>query len=170
VSPPGPSLKARALRYLAMREHSRAELERKLARHLADDGDNHADGSAGETAGARIARVLDDLAAHGLLDEQRAADALVAAQARRFGALKLRHSLRARGVEPEAAAAALEAVAATELERARDVFQRRFGRHAADATDATERARQARFLAGRGFGADVIRRVLRGLDDDSFPG
>lgn len=151
----GLSLKARALRYLAMREHSRAELERKLARHVADDDE--------DPAGPRIARVLDELAAHGLLDEQRAADALVASQARRFGAQKLRHSLRARGVAPDAAAAALEAVAASEFERARDVWRRRFGEPAADAAG---RAKQARFLAGRGFGAEIIRRIVRGLGDD----
>ena len=94
----GLSLKARALRYLAMREHSRAELARKLARHVED--------SAEDPSGPRIERLLDELAAHGLLDEQRAADALVSAQAARYGALQLRQRLRARGVAPEAAATA----------------------------------------------------------------
>lgn len=155
---PGLSLKARALRHLAMREHSRAELERKLARH--------ADDSPEDPAGPRIARVLDDLAAQGLLSEQRAAESLVAAQAARFGALKLKQSLRARGVEPDAAASALAAVAevaGSELDRARAVWARRFG---TPASDAAERARQARFLAGRGFAPEVIRRVVRGLEDD----
>jgi regulatory protein len=156
LSPAGLSVKARALRYLAQREHSRAELERKLARHVEDAAD--------EPAAARIARALDELAARGLLDEQRAADALVSAQSRRFGALKLRQSLRARGLPPEQAAAALAGIEGTELERARAVWQRRFG---APAADAAGRARQARFLAGRGFAADVIRRIVRGLDDDA---
>ena len=175
MSPPGLSLKARALRYLAMREHSRAELERKLARHVtrnqADDG---ADGDVGgavddaandaaDAAGVQIARVLDELEAHGLLDERRAADALVASQARRFGALKLRQSLRDRGVDADAAAAALDAVAATEFQRACEVWQRRFGQ---PASDAAGRAKQALFLAGRGFGAAVIQRIVRGLDAD----
>ncbi len=152
---PGLSLKARALRHLALREHSRAELERKLARHAED--------SPEDPAAPRIARVLDELAAHGLLSEQRAAESLVAAQSSRFGALKLRQSLRARGVAPEAAASALAEVAGSELERARAVWARRFGQPAAD---AAERARQARFLAGRGFAPDIIRRVVRGLDED----
>ena len=149
------SVKGRALRYLAMREHSRAELARKLARHVEDMPEDPAE--------ARISRALDDLAAAGLLDEQRAADALVSAQARRFGGLKLRQSLRARGVAPEEAARALAGVEGSELDRARAVWQRRFGR---PATDLAERARQARFLAGRGFEGDVIRRVVRGLDED----
>lgn len=151
----GLSLKARALRYLAMREHSRAELARKLARHVED--------SAEDPSGPRIERLLDELAAHGLLDEQRAADALVSAQAARYGALQLRQRLRARGVTPEAAATALASVAGSEFERAHAAWQRRFGEPSAD---PTERARQARFLAGRGFGADIIRRVVRGLGDD----
>jgi regulatory protein len=149
------SVKGRALRYLSMREHSRAELARKLARHVEDTPDDPAE--------ARIGRALDELAAAGLLDEQRAADALVSAQARRFGGLKLRQSLRARGVAPDEAARALAGVEGSELERARAVWQRRFGQ---PATDLAERARQMRFLAGRGFAGDVIRRVVRGLDDD----
>jgi regulatory protein len=152
---PGLSLKARALRCLAMREHSRAELERKLARH--------ADDSPEDPAAPRIARVLDELVARGLLDEQRAAEALVSAQARRFGGLKLRQNLRARGVDAAAAEAALAGVSGGELARALAVWQRRFGQLA---TDPTERARQARFLAGRGFATDVIRRIVSGLDDD----
>lgn len=152
---PGLSVQARALRYLAQREHSRAELERKLARHVEDQPE--------DPASAQIARVLDHLVIRGLLCEQRAAEALVGAQARRFGGLKLRQNLRARGVAPEEAAAALAAVADTELARAHEVWRRRFGSPAAD---AAARAKQARFLAGRGFGGDVIRRVVQGLGED----
>lgn len=97
------------------------------------------------------------------MNEQRAAEALVTSQARRFGSLKLRQSLRARGVAPDEAAAALAGVEGTELQRAHEVWRRRFG---TPAQDAAERARQARFLARRGFSSDVIRRVVRGLDDD----
>lgn len=152
---PGLSLRARALRFLAMREHSRAELARKLARYTDD--------SADDPAAPRIARVLDELEAQGLLDEQRAAEALVSAQAARFGGRKLRQNLRAHGVDPQAAEAALATLGDDELARARAVWLRRFGESAADLAD---RARQARFLAGRGFGADVIRRVVRGLEED----
>jgi regulatory protein len=155
VSRPGLSLKARALRYLAMREHSRAELARKLARH--------ADDSPEDPAAPRISRLLDELAALGLLDERRAAEALVSAQASRFGGLKLRQNLRARGVEPQVAEAALASLGDSECARARAVWRRRYGEPAAD---PAERARQARFLAGRGFSGDIIRRVVGGLDED----
>jgi regulatory protein len=152
----GLSLKARALRCLAQREHSRAELARKLARHAEDRPE--------APAAAQIETLLDELAARGLLDERRAAEAVVAIQARRFGAARLKQTLRTRGLPAEVAADALAAVAGSELERAREVWRRRFG---APAADAAGRAKQARFLAGRGFGSDVIRRLVLGLDDET---
>lgn len=155
VGGPALSLKGRALRHLARREHSRAELARKLARHAEDRPE--------ASAAAQIDAVLDALAAAGLLSERRAAEALVAAQSRRFGNLRLRQTLRQRGVDAAAAAAALATVQGDELARAQAVWQRRFG---APATDAAGRAKQARFLAGRGFDADVVRRVVRGLADE----
>jgi regulatory protein len=143
------------LRYLTQREHSRVELARKLARHAEDQPD--------DPASAQIGRTLDGLVAHGLLDEKRTAEALVSAQARRFGGMKLRQTLRARGVAPDEAAAALATLHSSELARAHAIWQRRFGQ---PAVDAAGRAKQARFLAGRGFGADVVRQVVRGLVAD----
>lgn len=156
---PALSLKGRALRYLAQREHSRVELERKLARFVED--------SAELPASQQIAKALDELTARGLLSEQRAADALVSARAGRFGNLKLRHQLRARGIALDEASEALGKVEDTELERARAVWQRKFDGPCADAAG---RARQARFLAGRGFTSETIRRVMRdpmNSDDES---
>lgn len=154
MKPAGPSLEARALRYLARREHSRAELARKLARHAEDTPD--------ALAAQQVDAVLDALAAAGLLSDRRAAEALVGAKAPRLGQMRLRKLLRERGVPDDEAAAALESVRGDELARAQVVWQRRFG---AVADDAAGRARQARFLAGRGFDAEVVRRVVRGLGD-----
>lgn len=154
MKPAGPSLEARALRYLARREHSRAELARKLARHAEDTPD--------APAAQQVDAVLDALAAAGLLSDRRAAEALVGAKAPRLGQMRLRKLLRERGVPDDEAAAALESVRGDELARAQAVWQRRFG---AVADDAAGRARQARFLAGRGFDAEVVRRVVRGLGD-----
>jgi regulatory protein len=151
-----PSVKGRALRYLAQREHSRAELERKLARCV----DDTADASAAE----QIAAALDELSAHGLISEARVAESVLASQAPRFGARRLRQTLQAKGLAPALVAATLQQARGTELERARELWRRRFG---APPADATERARQMRFLAGRGFESDVIRRVLRGPQDDA---
>lgn len=152
---PGLSVKGRALRYLSQREHSRAELERKLARHVQDGPDASAE--------QQIRTALDTLAAAGLLSDRRAAAALVEARARRDGDMKLRHLLRQRGLAADDIEHALAPVAGSELERARELWRRRFGTVAAD---AAARVRQARFLAGRGFSSDTVQRVVRGLDDD----
>lgn len=143
------SLKGRALRYLSQREHSRAELQRKLARHAEEP--------------AEVARVLDELEQRGFIDHQRVADSVVHRKAGRLGALRIRQELRAKGIEPALVATALEKVKATELERAWDVWRRKFGEAAADAAG---RARQARFLAARGFDGEVIRVVVLGRGDD----
>ena len=150
-----PSVKGRALRYLAQREHSRAELERKLARHVED-------GAAGPAV-EQIARALDELAAHGLLSEQRTADSVLRSQGARFGVRRLKQSLQAKGLDAELVASTLQQARGTELERARQVWQRKYGQ---PPQDPTERARQMRFLAARGFEGEVIRRVVQDTDDE----
>ena len=149
------SLKGRALRYLAQREHSRAELERKLARFAEDRPE--------ATAQAQIAAALDELAAKGLMSEARAAESVLSGQGQRFGSRRLKQTLQAKGLSSELIAQTLQKARATELERARELWRRRFG---APAEDAAGRAKQMRFLAGRGFEGDVIRRVVRAQEDD----
>jgi len=149
------SVKGRALRYLAQREHSRAELERKLARHVQD--------SEGASAQAQISAALDDLSAKGLLSEARVAASVLAGQGQRYGWRRLKQTLQAKGLAPELVSSTLQQARATELERAREVWRRRFG---TPPLDAAERARQMRFLAGRGFDGDVISRVLRTPPDE----
>ena len=143
--PPGQlSLKGRALRLLGTREHSRAELERKLAPHEQEPG--------------QVARILDDLQAKGFIDERRVVDSVLHRRAPLLGAARVRQELQAKGLPAPLIAEAVGALRATELERAREVWQRRFGVVPAA---ARERARQARFLMARGFGGDVVRRVLK---------
>jgi len=142
------SLKGRALRLLAGREHSRAELERKLAPH--------------ETEPGELARALDDLQAKGFISEQRVVESVVHRRAARLGTGRVKQELQAKGVSSEAMAEALDALRRTEVERAREVWRRKFGE---PAPDAAGRARQMRFLASRGFGTEAIRRVVSGGDD-----
>ena len=142
------SLKGRALRLLAGREHSRAELERKLAPH--------------ETEPGELARALDDLQAKGFISEQRVVESVVHRRAARLGTGRVKQELQAKGVSSEAMAEALDALRRTEVERAREVWRRKFGE---PAPDAAGRARQMRFLASRGFGTEAIRRVVSGRDD-----
>ena len=143
------SLKGRALRYLAAREHSRAELERKLAPHE-------------ETPG-QLAQVLDDLAAKDFISEARLVESVINRKAARFGAARVRHELLSKGLGAELVADAMDGLKATELARARAVWRRKFGEPAADVAG---RAKQIRFMAARGFGGDVIRRVVSSTDED----
>jgi regulatory protein len=143
------SLKGRALRLLGAREHSRAELERKLAAHEEELGS--------------LARMLDELEAKGFLNEQRVVESLVHRRGARLGASRVRQELNSRGLPAQAVQDAVEQLRATELERAREVWRKKFG---TPAVDAAGRAKQMRFLAGRGFAGDVIRRVVGGVDED----
>lgn len=142
------SLKGRALRLLAAREHSRRELERKLAQHEAEPG--------------QLKTALDELQARGFIDEQRVVDSLVHRRAGRLGAGRIRQELQAKGLDAERVALAVASLKPSEVERAREVWRKKFGVLPAD---AAQRARQARFLAARGFGGEVIRRVLRMEED-----
>jgi len=144
-----PSLKGRALRLLASREHSRAELERKLQAH--------------ETTPGELAQALDELQAKGFINEARVVQSVVHRRAERLGTQRVRAELNAKGLPAELVAEALDGLRATEETRAREVWRRKFGQ---PASDPHERARQMRFLAARGFSADAIRRVVAGAGED----
>lgn len=144
---PEPSLKARALRLLARREYSRAELERKLAAHADEPG--------------ALAQALDELSALGFINEERVAASLLHRRAPRLGAARVLQEMKAKGLGAAALADAAAQLRETELERARAVWQKKFG---APAASLAERAKQARFLASRGFSGDVVRRVLQAGD------
>jgi regulatory protein len=143
------SLKGRALRLLAGREHSRAELEKKLAVH--------------EEAPGELQNALDELQAKGFISEQRVVESVVNRRAARLGAGRVKQELQAKGISAELVADAVERLRGTETERAREVWRKEFG---APAADAAGRARQVRFLASRGFGGEAIRRVVAGGEDD----
>lgn len=143
------SLKGRALRLLSGREYSRAELERKLASH--------------EDAPGALAKALDELQAKDFINEQRVVDSVVHRRSPKLGTQRIRQELQAKGLEPEAVAQAVSALRATEVERAREVWRKKFGQ---PATDAAERSKQMRFLAARGFGGEVIRKVVAGACDE----
>jgi regulatory protein len=152
------SLKARALQWLAQREHSRVELRRKLMRAARQ---RDADAPEPVDAGREVDALLDWLVAERHLSETRFVESRVHARSARFGQRRIAQELAQHGVALEPTAA--EQLKATEFERARSVWLRKYG--SSPAADAAERARQMRFLAARGFGAEVIRRVVRGEDD-----
>ena len=140
-------LKARALRHLVRREHSRAELARKLAAHAASREDLEA--------------LLDSLVAKKQLSDERYAEERARALSRKYGAAKIRHDLNAKGVS----AGIVDAVSsAGELERARAILERKYRLPAAT---REERAKRARFLQGRGFSSDVVLRLVLDREDAS---
>ena len=143
------SLRERALGLLARREHSRAELGRKLAAHLGPGDDLEA--------------LLEDLLKRELLSEERYAESRAHALSRKFGASRIAHELRAKGLDKALAEKASGGARATEVERARAVWLRKFR---AAPTTREERAKQMRFLQSRGFSFDAIRAVVRGADED----
>ncbi|MFN3830155.1 MAG: recombination regulator RecX [Tepidimonas ignava] len=151
----GPSLRARALRLLARRDHTRAELAQRLAPYADDE--------------AALQAVLDECAAKGWLDEQRAVEAHLHRRGQRLGAARLSAELRARGVDGEALAQARAWAEATEAQRAHAVWAHRFGQ---PPRDVAERARQQRFLLARGFAPEVVRRVVPQVvdGDEGVPG
>jgi len=136
------SLTGRALRLLSQREHSRVELERKLAEHEEEPG--------------TLARALDELQAKGFISEERVVESVVHRRASKLGAARVQQELAAKGLSAESMSLALEQLRVTEFERARDVWSRKFGE---SATDPKERAKQMRFLLSRGFAAEVVRKV-----------
>ena len=136
-------LRERALGYLARREHSRFELARKLAQAGFDEAD--------------IGILLDDFEARNWLSDVRFAESWVADHRAKAGGVKLAYELRQRGVSEAIIEAVLGEHRESELERAREVWRRKFGTPPAD---AAEKARQMRFLQSRGFATDVIRRIV----------
>ena len=141
---PPPSLRARALKALARREYSRQELRTKL-QPFAEDPDE-------------LVPLLDELEKRGWLSEARFIEQLTTVRRRRFGAARILHELREKGVSEAALAAAQTHLKDSEVEAARTVWRKKFG---SLPTTLAERSKQSRFLASRGFSAEVVHKVLR---------
>jgi regulatory protein len=150
------SLKGRALRLLSSREQSRVELERKLAPH--------------EEVPGQLALVLDELEAKDFISPARVIESVINRRQAKLGGSRIKRELQGKGLDPEAVAEAMDGLKATELERAREVWRKKFDSKtdavSIDKLSPADKAKQMRFLATRGFGSDVIRRVVAGRDDD----
>jgi len=139
-------LRQRAVKLLARREHTRAELARKLAAHGTPE---------------EIDTVLNELARSGLQSDARFAESWLRSQGARLGAARLRQTLRQKGVAPDLIADHVEDLP-DEFDRARAVWQKKFSAAPADRSDW---ARQARFLQARGFSAEIIRKLLKECEE-----
>jgi len=139
-------LKARALRLLARREHSRDELARKLSPHA-------------ESPPA-LETVLDFLVSKKLLSNERFAEVRAHWLSRKYGAAKIRQDLKSRGVSEEISGRVSAGL--NDLERAKHILQRKYRE---PAHTRKERAKRARFLQARGFSLDVIRSLVLRADE-----
>jgi regulatory protein len=146
MAKPQLSLKGRALRYLAMREHSRLELGRKLARY-AQEGED-------------VEAVLDALEAAKLLSQERFAESLVHRRVARFGNQRILTELQSHQVSEESLAGIREQLAGDEVARAHAILERKYRQPPAD---AAERAKRMRFLQQRGFSHEAIKAAMRGV-------
>ncbi len=143
------SLRARALKALGRREHSRQELQAKL-QPFAENPDE-------------LDALLDELEKRGWLSEARFVEQLTTTRRRKFGAVRIVHELRQKGVSDDAISAAQAQLKAGEVEAARIVWKKKFGKLP---RSLQERGKQARFLASRGFSAEVVHAVLKKSPDD----
>lgn len=143
----GPSLKARAIAILSRREHSRQELKQKLAAH-ADESDD-------------VEALLDELARDNWQSDARFAQSLAYRRSGRQGTQAIMRELSRHGLAGETVAELSSSLMETELERARAVWEKKFGALPADARDY---AKQYRFLASRGFSSESVRRILGDKD------
>lgn len=172
------SLKARAIALLAQREHSLTELRRKLLRMAqqrdrtaaeigmkadAVDPDGHRDPDEDLDPAARQAEVeqlLSWLQVQGYLNEQRFVESRLHLRSQRFGSLRIKQELAQHGLALSREQA--QGLREAELPRAMEIRRRKFGEVLP--ADAAGRAKQTRFLAARGFSADVIRKALKDPD------
>lgn len=145
TSKPAISLRQRALDLLARREHSRLELARKLSAYIEE----------GEDGSDEISALLDDFQKHGWLSDERFAEQVVNTRKNRFGSRKVAHELREKGVAEHVVEQATAGL--NDLESARLVWQKKFGQ-LPETREAW--AKQARFMQSRGFGFDVIKKIL----------
>lgn len=146
------SLRQRALEYLGKREYSYKELGQKLKPYLDENEDADS-----------IHAILDDFKACGWLSDARFTEQMVHARRAKFGSSKIVHELREKGIESTLIEGAIEQLKATELDSAKEVWQKKY-KQAPESRD--EWAKQARFLQSRGFGFDVIKKVLDNQQKD----
>jgi regulatory protein len=132
-----------------MREHSRLELGRKLARY-AEEGDD-------------VDALLDFLEKNNWLSQERFSESLIHRRSARFGNSRIVAELQSHGVAGEALQELKAALNDSEVARACDIWQRNFG---TVATDPAERNKQMRFLMQRGFSQKAVRAALKGAPDE----
>lgn len=150
----------RAINYLAKREFSRFELQKKLNSDAQDF--KLTDGST-STIDELINHVLNDLARHNWQSDQRYAEQISKVKGALFGVARLKQEFKQRGLSDELAKKELDELKNTELARATEIWQRKFGQHP---VGLKEQAKQSRFMASRGFSFDIVRKIIKEIDSE----
>lgn len=142
------SIKQKAVALLAVRERSRFILRNKLKEKFSEPEDLPI-----------IDACLDELEEKRYLSDERFARASLVTKASRFGDQRLKWELRSLGVDSETINSVMEELEEPEFQRAKALWERRFG---APPEDQKERAKQLRFLASRGFSFKTINQIIKG--------
>ncbi|HSQ02947.1 MAG TPA: recombination regulator RecX [Burkholderiales bacterium] len=145
-----PSVRVRALQFLARREYTRAELKARLEGEGAD--------------AAEVETVLEEFSKSGWISDTRVIEQVAHTRRSRFGSSRIRQELLAKGVPDHLVEAAMPQLKEGDIEAARAIWRKKFGEAPGNAAD---RARQLRFLQSRGFSLDVAMRVVREAADQS---
>ena len=150
---PQVSLRQRGLDYLAKREYSVAELAQKLntvARQYELDADE-------------IPEILADFKKRNWVSDTRFTEQILHARKSKFGSARIAHELREKGVSDELISEAVQDVKENELANAKAVWRKKYD---APPSSREEWAKQARFLQSRGFGFEIIKKVINKQKDE----
>lgn len=150
---PQVSLRQRALDYLAKREYSVAELAKKLntvARQYELDAEV-------------IPEILADFKKRNWVSDTRFTEQILHARKSKFGCARIANELREKGVSDELIFEAVQDIKENELVNAKAVWRKKYN---APPSSREEWAKQARFLQSRGFGFEIIKKVINEQKDD----
>ena len=143
-----------AIRMLGRRDHSEQEVRSKLrqkSKTLAPDV---------------LDEVVQSLVESGLLSDTRFAEMLVRSRVSRgYGPYYIRQELSMKGIDAEFIDEYLATADVEWLDVAKDLVERR---HACAQENAQAWGKAARFLQRRGFGGDVVAKVLGGRPRESL--
>ena len=142
-------LKKRALYYLGKRDYSRVELGRKILTYSESLEINKAD----------LELVLDELEEKDWLSDDRFSEQFVLSRKRKFGARKIAHELKLRGVNESIISRVLRDIKDDEFLLAKKIWEKKFNQIP---ITIDEKSKQIRFMQSRGIEVAIIHQILSG--------
>jgi regulatory protein len=133
----------------------------EVGNNLADESVAVEKSGGGGYSDDDIAAVTEWCAQEGFLNETRFAEGNARRLGAKYGARRVGATLKQKGVSEELVAETVSQLADSDFERARALWLRKFGE---PATNSNDKNKQIRFLQSRGFGFDVIKRVISGAE------